>query len=805
MFTIYKPSNEQQNKFYSHSGDSFREMIDEWGVRGYVKILPSPDNYIWFGNVGTTLLYDRPTTNWLESNLKYNIGLFGNPISSLVNNDMLNVPWTFWGRHPKLLERFHVKYGKNSYEARTISSVFVGKIENEVQNKFRTTKDWGSVIDFFEMPYGKSGVYKYTQDEYLQLLSTSKFGLSVRGYGPKCHREVELMALGVVPLITPDVDITSYHEPPIENIHYLTVKEPEDVTRVVGTITKEKWEEMSKACLDWYERNVSVRGSFDTTCKIVEQYSTYRKPSSVCTLCTDMCLHDLEIFIKCFENKEPNVPIVLLCDDIVNDYIKSTNTKLDIQTVVCLNAFSNKNRKKMEAEGIFHEFTRIKADCIDKALELYPDTLLLDCDISLLRPLPFIDTSKQIGLSRHDIIKTNEDKYGVYNAGYVYTNTQQFAKWWREATKTSSFFEQKCLEDAPCVFSHFEFEITDNFGWWRLLECNDPNERARKFSIDLQLKCVLFDNKPLRSIHTHLSNDPFPLTLKFNAFIKQLAKRLHPEYTYLFSQKIETPKLNILCQYYNDDATDRQKEIDYCFKYNLENHLVKRLIHFQEPETTIPEWLSKNEKFVSVPCNERLTYKRAFQYASTYLKNEFVCVCNADIFMTMDSPWNEMYERLKKGGVVFAQSRHDFDGTRLYKDPTLQKLAYAHSQDAWFFIPPVTISDCDFAIGTLGCDNAIADRFNKSGLRPINSPNQYKIGHYDICRGKDGSNYMDQKYHALNKGKTSPEKNGYYLVPDIDAIMSHSIDQLLQSFNASVEYKYSIYCDIMTKHIKINN
>lgn len=803
---VYKPTNTQQDGFHNHAGDSFREMIDLWESNGLVKVKKSPNQYIWFGNVGDILLYDRPTLQWLDPSVEYRLGIFGNPIANEVSHGTKNVPWTFWGRRPKLLEDYHKTHGHKRYDERTIESVFVGKIENDVQNKYRKAHDWSKCIELFEMPYGKPGEYKYTQEQYLELLSKSRFGLSVRGFGPKCHREVELMGMGVVPLVTDDVDVSSYHDPPIENVHYVRVSKPNDVHEVISKISKETWESMSRACLAWYDKNVSVRGSFNTTLEIVAQNDKYRKPTSVCTICTNTCMHDLRVFLHSFECHEPNIPIVLLCDDDVAREVKSNyQNKLNIIIYQCLDRYSGMNRKQMEAQGMWSDFMNLKSYAIDKALEMYKDTLMLDSDIVLMHNLPIIDSSKEIGLSPHFIVKTNVDKYGYYNGGYVYVRTKAFTNWWRNAIPSSKFYDQGCLEQALNHFTHFEFDIQDNFGWWRLLECDNPNERARNFSTNKTR--ILYDSKPLRSIHTHLTNDNFPLTMKFNHFIKMFANKLPLGYPYLNIKEPMNDILTILVQYYNDSNPERQAEIDYCFRYNLENPCVHKLIHFNEPGTKVPDWMLNHPKFVLVPSKDRITYKQAFDYASKNLKDgSFVTVMNADIFLTKESAWNEMLTHLKNDPkIVYALSRHDFDGTRLYKDPTLQRLAYANAQDAWFFMTPMKfpVVDCAFRIGTMGCDNAIAERFKRSGYLPINSPNKFKIGHYDVCRGKNGSNFMQDKYKNINKDVISPEKNGQYLLPDIDAIQS--VDSLLLSLNASREYKYSLICDIMSTILKINN
>ena len=87
-------------------------------------------------------------------------------------------------------------------------------------------------------------------------LRDSKFGLCLRGYGSKCHREVELMAFGTVPLITPEVSVKSYMEPLIENKHYIYVENPEELKTKLGQVREEDWNVMSQACYEWYQRNV---------------------------------------------------------------------------------------------------------------------------------------------------------------------------------------------------------------------------------------------------------------------------------------------------------------------------------------------------------------------------------------------------------------------------------------------------------------------------------------------------------------------------------------------------------------------
>ena len=122
------------------------------------------------------------------------------------------------------------------------------------------------------MGQGSPPRYKYTQNQYLDKLSHSKFGLTLPGYGPKCNRDIELMGLGTIPIVVPGCDVINYHEPWIENVHYIKVNSPDEIEDKILSISKSKWEDMHKECKMWYDRNASVEGSFRLTKKLIEMY-----------------------------------------------------------------------------------------------------------------------------------------------------------------------------------------------------------------------------------------------------------------------------------------------------------------------------------------------------------------------------------------------------------------------------------------------------------------------------------------------------------------------------------------------------
>ena len=257
--------------YFGHPGDSFREMVRLWRERGWIQVREHDGTLIWWGEVGErgVLLYDRPNHDWRlaapASEQKWRRALFGNPKPPA---DSDSVPWSFWARRPELVEAMTV----GGWEERTRRLVFYGKIENKVQER-RRPADWSSACadaeDEWVLVRGEQA-YPFTQQQYLERLATARFGLCLAGYGYKCHREVECMAMGCVPLVAPDVDMDSYAVPPREGIEYLRVAGPAAAAEA-AKMDRSTWERMSAAGREWWKANASCEGMFQLTKKLVEK------------------------------------------------------------------------------------------------------------------------------------------------------------------------------------------------------------------------------------------------------------------------------------------------------------------------------------------------------------------------------------------------------------------------------------------------------------------------------------------------------------------------------------------------------
>ena len=264
--TVIVPPKTMKFGFFGHKGDSFREIVDMWAEKGYITKEEDPAvTMCWLHGVGQTLLYDRPTWEWLEkaseAEKSYKTCLAGNPDSTSKPNVK---PWIFWPRQPRLVERLAATL--KPIEDRKDQLVFFGRIENDVQGKYRQdVGQWRTLCSKFSMPLSVKEPYALTPEEYLMALQNSKYGLCLRGYGPKCNREIELLAMGTVPLVTEGVDYVSYADPLIEGLHVIYVKDAEDAKAKMAAIPDSQWETMSKAGHMWWKKNASVDGSWSKT------------------------------------------------------------------------------------------------------------------------------------------------------------------------------------------------------------------------------------------------------------------------------------------------------------------------------------------------------------------------------------------------------------------------------------------------------------------------------------------------------------------------------------------------------------
>lgn len=217
----------------------------------------SPNNILLWGADG---LHDGHGNNL--NNIKCNYKITMNEIIPGT------IPSFYWSRDENKLMEFIENNKYLDYSQRKQNTIFLGSIKDNYQGKFRKTYDWSKYIDEFSCPSwnGEDKNYKYDQNGYYQALSHTRFGLCLRGGGPKCWRDIEYMALGTVLIVTDGVDTDGYHNPLVENIHYIKVTKPQDIQTKINAISEEKWNIMSTECQKWYNNNCR----FDASIRVLE-------------------------------------------------------------------------------------------------------------------------------------------------------------------------------------------------------------------------------------------------------------------------------------------------------------------------------------------------------------------------------------------------------------------------------------------------------------------------------------------------------------------------------------------------------
>lgn len=266
--------------------------------------------------------------------------------------------------------------------------------------------------------------------------------------------------------------------------------------------------------------------------------------------------------------------------------------------------------------------------------------------------------------------------------------------------------------------------------------------------------------------------------------------------------------LTLILHYFPDGRSDRQLEYDFCVRKNLEHPFVDRIHNLGLRDASIPAEIRGHPKWHDAFIDRRMTFQDAFDHANRHLAGRMVGICNLDNFLDADSDWSDAENLLRRNKVVLCQSRQEFTPpATTYLDPTFARIYHALTQDAWFFLAPLEPPDIDFEIGTLGCDNALAERIRRLGYLPVNLASRFKVMHYDVCRGKHADNTVEVHHaEAMTRAGVAsrhPEREGCYLVPDFDRITS--LDALVAQLGLSPLLKYKLISEILTRFIKINN
>ncbi len=265
------------------------------------------------------------------------------------------------------------------------------------------------------------------------------------------------------------------------------------------------------------------------------------EPAAVCTLANEHALHDLELFLKTLSHWNSNPPpLYLYCTKLVADALPGFKYAGKIHIKQVLQSYEGLSRAMMEKApskkgypNLFYDFTLEKCSLVEWSLKnvsagnKHRGVLFCDADLVWFGSIPQIPAEKRLALSHHCIRKMDELKYGIYNAGFVWTNDIEMPSKWLQASKASRFFEQAALEDLALEYKEeqvYKFGQEVNYGWWRMFQSDDsPQEKQAEWTIKRDPKQthsgLLVKGVPLVCIHTHFKTDDYVTNL-FNTYVK---------------------------------------------------------------------------------------------------------------------------------------------------------------------------------------------------------------------------------------------------------------------------------------------
>lgn len=158
--------------------------------------------------------------------------------------------------------------------------------------------------------------------------------------------------------------------------------------------------------------------------------------------------------------------------------------------------------------------------------------------------------------------------------------------------------------------------------------------------------------------------------------------------------------IRLLYNYYEDKNSNRKKEIDLCYKNNLQNDLLTVVI---------------------LDIKEKPTYNYLFNEINKLTTdNDINIICNSDIFFDTTIALAEKIQHNEMWALSRWEWKPDIEAT-FFNRPD--------SQDTWITRGKIKNVNGNFTLGKRGCDNRIAYEFQVAGYKILNPSKTIKTYH----------------------------------------------------------------------------
>lgn len=219
-----------------------------------------------------------------------------------------------------------------------------------------------------------------------------------------------------------------------------------------------------------------------------------RLPSSAATVTTPETLAECQIAVRSFQMTHPGVPVFVACStpEVQAAMVGPGVTAL-LMPLEALPA-------AVKIHNVFHrpDAIRLKMAIMRAALtdpRQCHDVLFFDADLIFQAPVLIppggAELLLSLNLSETANMNRTAGKFGLFNAGLLWTSSLAFVDWWEgeylQPSDPAAFYEQTALGLAPAQFCTDYLPAAHNYGFWR----GKPGSR------------------PVLSFHLHLSDKLF--------------------------------------------------------------------------------------------------------------------------------------------------------------------------------------------------------------------------------------------------------------------------------------------------------
>lgn len=216
----------------------------------------------------------------------------------------------------------------------------------------------------------------------------------------------------------------------------------------------------------------------------------------------------------------------------------------------------------------------------------------------------------------------------------------------------------------------------------------------------------------------------------------------------------------IFCQFFVHPNKERNDELKFCLRKNVENMHISKIILMNEKIYSDEELGISSEKIVQIDIGKRLLYEHVFHFINNNDIHGYYAIINTDIF------FGESVQMLRHSDMHIARKawallRWEYDDE---KDPVIYG-PNGDSQDTWIFhtnniIKPEAEKIYKFPMGVPGCDNKMIYAMHISGLEIINAPNIIRTYHYHTSnlRTYTNANRLPKPYGVVFPFQYNPTR-----------------------------------------------